>query len=535
MLLQIIAHCDLIGDKVVVFSQSLPTLSYIEEILNSPDWGGFKFYMPDDVRKPNIGNWKKDREYLRIDGSVDAKERGDLIDTFHSDTAAGNQAKLFLISTNAGGLGINLIAANRVVLVSLSFCGAHPLFTIINISLTLFALNPQFDSHWNPAVDLQAVYRCYRYGQTKETFCYRLLAEGSMEQKIYSRAAAKTSLSDFVVDNANPERSFTRQEMNLLQVEDTWIGCDACGKYRMLPPDISAEEVEALPDEWYCKDNIWDPARSTCNAEERSAVYMVKYYERKKREEDEDYVQSQSQFQAQSQGESQSQGWIKTAAAPPAIDERINEYTERDTVLQHLISRTEEKKTTSTSPSGNEKTSSSSKSKMKWVSKWDFNFEKTDKLESTTASAQEEEQTTKSPKKASAKSSPKKKSKKTPPKKSNQSPKKKSTPAGKKSSPTLYEQILSPASSKKKRKSPKKRVAADTEQSEGGSSEKKKMKPSESKQTSKEKVEHAKLATVKVKAELEGGTDSKKPAAKANDEEKNDAVVDLTFDDSDSD
>jgi len=136
LLLQIIAHCDAIGDKVVVFSQSLPTLSYIEEILNSPDWGGFKFYLPDNVRKQKLGGWKKDREYLRIDGAVDAKERGDLIDKFHSDTAAGNQSKLFLISTNAGGLGINLIAANRVVL---------------------------FDSHWNPAVDLQAVYRCYRY------------------------------------------------------------------------------------------------------------------------------------------------------------------------------------------------------------------------------------------------------------------------------------------------------------------------------------------------------------------------------------
>lgn len=65
---------------------------------------------------------------------MDAKERGDLIDTFH-DTAAENQSKVFLISTNAGGLGINLVAANRVVLL---------------------------DSHWNPQVDLQAVYRCYR-------------------------------------------------------------------------------------------------------------------------------------------------------------------------------------------------------------------------------------------------------------------------------------------------------------------------------------------------------------------------------------
>ena len=142
LLLQIIAHCDLIGDKVVVFSQSLPTLSYIEEILNSPDWGGFKFYMPDDVRKPNTGNWKKDREYLRIDGSVDAKERGDLIDTFHSDTAAGNQAKLFLISTNAGGLGINLIAANRVVPVSLLLC-AHPPFDLLSrVHSHYLLLNP---------------------------------------------------------------------------------------------------------------------------------------------------------------------------------------------------------------------------------------------------------------------------------------------------------------------------------------------------------------------------------------------------------
>ena len=282
LLLQIIAHCDAIGDKVVVFSQSLPTLSYIEEILNSPDWGGFKFYLPDNIRKQKLGGWKKDREYLRIDGAVDAKERGDLIvsrersllflvhfdvhkltliaslqDKFHSDTAAGNQSKLFLISTNAGGLGINLIAANRVVL---------------------------FDSHWNPAVDLQAVYRCYRYacvyfhkafcllihdlisftfrhlgnlnryGQTKPTYCYRLLAEGSMEQKIYSRAAAKSSLSDLVIDQANPERSFTRQEMDLLRVEDTWVGCAACDKWRMLPPDITAEEVDALPEVWYCKD-----------------------------------------------------------------------------------------------------------------------------------------------------------------------------------------------------------------------------------------------------------------------------------------
>ena len=68
LLLQIIAHSDLIGDKVVVFSQSLTTLSYIEEILNSPDWGGFKLFLPDNIRKQKLGGWRRNQEYLRIDG-----------------------------------------------------------------------------------------------------------------------------------------------------------------------------------------------------------------------------------------------------------------------------------------------------------------------------------------------------------------------------------------------------------------------------------------------------------------------------------
>jgi hypothetical protein len=46
-----------------------------------------------------------------------------------------------------------------------------------------------------------------------------------MEQKIYSRAATKSSLSDLVIDQANPERSFTKQEMDLLRIEETWVSC----------------------------------------------------------------------------------------------------------------------------------------------------------------------------------------------------------------------------------------------------------------------------------------------------------------------
>lgn len=47
-----------------------------------------------------------------------------------------------------------------------------------------------------------------------------------MEQKIYSRAATKSSLSDLVIDQANPERCFTKREMDLLRKEDTWVSCE---------------------------------------------------------------------------------------------------------------------------------------------------------------------------------------------------------------------------------------------------------------------------------------------------------------------
>ena len=73
----------------------------------------------------------------------------------------------------------------------------------------------------------------------------------------------------------------------LMQVEDTWVCCNNCGKFRMLPPGISREEVEALPDVWVCANNTWDPERSNCNAEERTAIFMVEYYERRRQEEEE--------------------------------------------------------------------------------------------------------------------------------------------------------------------------------------------------------------------------------------------------------
>jgi len=317
LLLQILAHCDVIGDKVVVFSQCLRTLNYIEEILQSPDWGGFVPYL-NNSNGETIGGWKKNFEYLRIDGSVQSRERGELISAFNNTDI--QQCKLFLLSTKAGSLGINLVAANRVVL---------------------------FDSHWNPAVDLQAVHRCYRYGQTKPTFCYRLIAEGSMEEKIYSRAITKTSLSNLVVDQRNIDRFFTRQEMNLLQENDTWVQCDSCFKWRMLPPDTPSEVIENLPDAWYCKDNEYDKPRSTCSAKEREARWYASYWQKR-------MLQQESQDEI-----------AALPLTPSKGDEIMEKFTRRDIVLQTLLSRSEDTIQKAKSLGTMKKTNS-------WISKYHF-------------------------------------------------------------------------------------------------------------------------------------------------------------------
>merc|ERR1712232_424796 len=110
--------------------------------------------------RPSWSCWKRNIDYERIDGSMNSEERGDVVTSFNATGSTSRELKkVILISKNAGGVGINLTGANRIILI---------------------------DSHWNPAVDAQAMFRCYRYGQTKPVFVYRLLAEGTMEEKIFA-------------------------------------------------------------------------------------------------------------------------------------------------------------------------------------------------------------------------------------------------------------------------------------------------------------------------------------------------------------
>ncbi|XP_077986095.1 DNA repair and recombination protein RAD54B-like [Glandiceps talaboti] len=108
--------------------------------------------------------------YGRLDGSTPAGQRQDIVNRFNADYA--NQF-VFLLSCKAGGVGLNLIGAARLIL---------------------------YDIDWNPANDLQAMARVWRDGQHKTVYIYRLLTTGSIEEKIFQRQICKQSLSNAVVD-----------------------------------------------------------------------------------------------------------------------------------------------------------------------------------------------------------------------------------------------------------------------------------------------------------------------------------------------
>ncbi|KAL4942626.1 hypothetical protein BDV06DRAFT_158737 [Aspergillus oleicola] len=141
------------GDKVLIFSQSLPTLDYLEYFLK-------------------VSN----RNYLRLDGSTPIASRQAATKQFNS--GAGKQ--VYLISTRAGGLGLNIPGANRVII---------------------------FDFSFSPIWEEQAIGRAYRLGQRKPVFVYRFLAGGTFEEIINHKATFKTQLSVRVVDKKNPVRS----------------------------------------------------------------------------------------------------------------------------------------------------------------------------------------------------------------------------------------------------------------------------------------------------------------------------------------
>ncbi|CAG5116055.1 unnamed protein product, partial [Candidula unifasciata] len=192
LLFEILRMCEEIGDKVLIFSQSILSLNIIESFLEVID---AKFQQEcenlseEDREKQGLfgRSWTKNLDYYRMDGTTSAQNRQSWATSFND--IDNYRARLFLISTRAGGLGINLVAANRVII---------------------------FDASWNPSHDVQSIFRVYRFGQTKPCYIYRFLAQGTMEEKIYERQVTKLSLSQRVVDEHQIERHFSANDLKEL-------------------------------------------------------------------------------------------------------------------------------------------------------------------------------------------------------------------------------------------------------------------------------------------------------------------------------
>lgn len=185
LFLQMLALTCNQGEKILLFTQSIFTLNFLELLLQQ-DWGTLAGYEPStELRSKGrqFKQWTRDvRGYCRLDGAT--KDRQRLIDEFNNDES--QMFNLFLISIRAGNMGINLQAANRIIL---------------------------FDTSWNPVNDLQALHRSYRYGQTRPVFVYRLLVGGSMEEKIYRQQIVKQVLAARVVDGEAPKSAFTEEQV----------------------------------------------------------------------------------------------------------------------------------------------------------------------------------------------------------------------------------------------------------------------------------------------------------------------------------
>jgi DNA repair and recombination RAD54-like protein len=129
---------------------------------------------------------------LRLDGTMNVSKRQKLVDKFNDPEGP---EFVFLLSSKAGGCGLNLIGANRLVL---------------------------FDPDWNPAADQQALARVWRDGQKKDCFVYRFITTGTIEEKVFQRQSHKQSLSSCVVDSAEDvERHFSLDSLReLFQYRD---------------------------------------------------------------------------------------------------------------------------------------------------------------------------------------------------------------------------------------------------------------------------------------------------------------------------
>ncbi|KAF9066567.1 SNF2 family N-terminal domain-containing protein [Rhodocollybia butyracea] len=151
------------GHRVLIFFQMTKVMDIMADFLR---YLGFKF--------------------LRLDGGTKTEERASFVTLFN---AKDSEYKVFILSTRAGGLGLNLQTADTVII---------------------------FDSDWNPHADLQAQDRAHRIGQTKAVLILRFITEKSVEEAMYQRARYKLDIDDKVIQAGRFDNKSTQEEQEQL-------------------------------------------------------------------------------------------------------------------------------------------------------------------------------------------------------------------------------------------------------------------------------------------------------------------------------
>lgn len=160
------------GDRVLVFSQFTTLMDILEAVLETMSM-----------------------KFFRLDGSTAMAERQDMIDAFYDDTSI----PVFMLSTKAGGAGINLACANKVII---------------------------FDSGFNPQDDIQAENRAHRVGQTREVEVVRLVTRGTIEEQIHALGESKLALDEMVAGEGASAADGARAEKQGEElVKDMLLNC----------------------------------------------------------------------------------------------------------------------------------------------------------------------------------------------------------------------------------------------------------------------------------------------------------------------
>ncbi|KAI9851746.1 MAG: hypothetical protein M1838_002823, partial [Thelocarpon superellum] len=175
------------GDRALVFSQFTMVLNILEAVMETLQM-----------------------QFFRIDGQTRIDERQDMIDQFYEET----DVTVFLLSTKAGGQGINLACANKVII---------------------------FDQSFNPQEDMQAENRAHRVGQQRPVEVIRLVSNGTIEEQIHALGETKLALDERVSGDVGGDTDAKVEEQGMDMVKSMWL------KTSQADGEVETAEVSVKP------------------------------------------------------------------------------------------------------------------------------------------------------------------------------------------------------------------------------------------------------------------------------------------------